>query len=311
MKSFCEKHNLTENQFYGKVEISGSLDLRSLTSIPEGFNPTVGDYLDLGSLTSIPEGFNPTVGGSLDLRLLTSIPEGFNPTVGGYLDLESLTSIPEGFNPTVGGYLDLRSLTSIPEGFNPTVGGFLDLRSLTSIPEGFNPTVGGSLDLRLLTSIPEGFNKNDYQYKEIPFIKWGIGNGTHILCDGRFSELISKKGNVWKLKDVGKNNEYYLVTDGKGKYSHGETIKDAKTDLIFKISNRDKSVYKNIDINEKMPFDKCIEMYRIITGACSAGTRNFIEQKNLPHKKYSVVDIVKITIGAYGNNDFRSFFNIE
>ena len=74
-------------------------------------------------------------GGSLYLRSLTSIPEGFNPTVGGSLYLRSLTSIPEGFNPTVGGSLDLSSLTSIPEGFNPTVGGDLYMRSLTSIPE--------------------------------------------------------------------------------------------------------------------------------------------------------------------------------
>ncbi len=89
VKEFCEKHGITEDQFTGKEKISGSLDLRSLTSIPEGFNPTVG--------------------GSLDLRSLTSIPEGFNPTVGDYLDLSSLTSIPEGFNPTVGGSLYLRS----------------------------------------------------------------------------------------------------------------------------------------------------------------------------------------------------------
>ena len=75
----------------------------------KGFN------VDLSSLTSIPDGFNPTVGGGLDLRSLTSIPDGFNPTVGGNLYLRSLTSIPDGFNPTVGGYLDLSSLTSIPE----------------------------------------------------------------------------------------------------------------------------------------------------------------------------------------------------
>ena len=75
---FLKKYNLTENQFLGKEEISGSLNLDSLTSIPEGFNPTVGYSLYLDSLTSIPEGFNPTVGGSLYLRSLTSIPEGFN-----------------------------------------------------------------------------------------------------------------------------------------------------------------------------------------------------------------------------------------
>jgi hypothetical protein len=60
-------------------------------------------------VTSIPEGFNPTVGGDLYLRSVTSIPEGFNPTVGGYLYLGSVTSIPEGFNPTVGGGLYLSS----------------------------------------------------------------------------------------------------------------------------------------------------------------------------------------------------------
>ena len=68
MKNFCKKHSITENQFLGKEEISGSLYLSSLTSIPEGFNQTVGGDLYLSSLTSIPEGFNPTVGGDLYLK---------------------------------------------------------------------------------------------------------------------------------------------------------------------------------------------------------------------------------------------------
>jgi len=68
----------------GKIDISGYLDLSSVTSIPDGFNPTVGGYLDLSSVTSIPDGFNPTVGGSLYLSSVTSgrkkqkkLPEGF------------------------------------------------------------------------------------------------------------------------------------------------------------------------------------------------------------------------------------------
>jgi hypothetical protein len=140
------------------LKVGGDLVLKNLTSIPEGFNPTVRGYLDLSSLTLIPQGFNPTVGMDLFLSSLTSIPQGFNPTVGGRLVLSSLTSIPQGFNPTVGGSLYLYNLISIPEGFNPTVGGSLYLYNLTSIPEGFNPTVGGNLDLYNLTSIPEGFN---------------------------------------------------------------------------------------------------------------------------------------------------------
>ena len=60
---FLKKYNLTEAQFNGSEKIGGSLYLRSLTSIPAGFNPTVGGSLDLRSLTSIPAGFNPTVAG--------------------------------------------------------------------------------------------------------------------------------------------------------------------------------------------------------------------------------------------------------
>ena len=207
---------------------------------------------------------------------------------------------------TVGGYLDLGSLTSIPEGFNPTVGGYLDLRSLTSIPEGFNPTVGGSLYLGSLTSIPEGLG---YQpVPEFPLLSWQ--NGKYIFADDRFSEVISRKGNVYKLKDVNKNNCYYLVTDGNGKYAHGDTIKDAKEDLIYKISDRDKSKFEGIDVNKKLPFKECVEMYRVITGACATGTRNFIESKGLKKASYSPKEISDLTKGNYGNGEFKQFFGI-
>ena len=68
LKDFCKKYGLTIEQATGKGEFGGDLYLRSVTSIPEGFNPTVGGYLYLSSVTSIPDGFNPTVGGYLDLR---------------------------------------------------------------------------------------------------------------------------------------------------------------------------------------------------------------------------------------------------
>ncbi len=44
-KEFITKYNLTEDQFFGKEKICGDLGLRGLTSIPEGFNPTVGGDL--------------------------------------------------------------------------------------------------------------------------------------------------------------------------------------------------------------------------------------------------------------------------
>ena len=168
--------------------------------------------------------------------------------------------------------------------------------------------MGGYLDLRSVTSIPEGFKKGEHQYKqqETSFLSWQ--KGKYIKADGRFSEVISKRGNVWKLKDVNKNNEYYLVTDGNGKYSHGETIKQAKQDLIYKIKERNSEQFKGIDKEKKLPFSECVEMYRVITGACSTGTKHFIESSGIAKKKYSVNEIIKMTKGQYGHDQFASFF---
>ena len=48
-KELCKYYNLTEDQTTGRKKIGGSLDLRSVSSIPDGFNPTVGSSLYLRS----------------------------------------------------------------------------------------------------------------------------------------------------------------------------------------------------------------------------------------------------------------------
>ncbi len=104
IKEFINKHNLTLKQFYGIDKIEGSLDLSSLKTIPEGFNPTVGGSLFLNDLTSISEDFNPKVRDSLILPSLTTIPKGFNPTVGSYLYLPiycDLTNLPKNKKLTI------------------------------------------------------------------------------------------------------------------------------------------------------------------------------------------------------------------
>jgi hypothetical protein len=266
----------------------------------------VGGFLDLRNLTSIPDGFNPTVGSSLYLCNLTSIPDGFNPTVGSSLDLRNLTSIPDGFNPTVGSSLYLCNLTSIPDGFNPTVGSYLDLRNLTSIPDGFNPTVGGSLDLCNLTSIPDGFRESDYENKDTSSLFWK--NEKYIKTDGIFAEVISRKKNVWRLKKIGDKTSFYCVSDGNGKYAHGDSIKKAKEDLIYKLSGEaNKEAFINMPLDTVLPFSKCIELYRVMTGACAFGVRNFIESYNIEHRDYSIAEIIEKTKGQYGSE--RLVFN--
>jgi hypothetical protein len=309
----------------GKFHFGGSLDLEGtgITALPE--NLTVGGYLDLRGtgITALPE--NLTVGGYLDLRGtgITALPE--NLTVGGslYLRGTGITALPE--NLTVGGYLDLRGtgITALPE--NLTVGGYLDLRrtGITALPE--NLTVGGSLDLEGtgITALPENLTVGGSLYlrgtgitdtskvnktiNENSFFEWH--GRKYIKADGIFSKVVSHKRNVFKIQKIGQTKESYLVTDGNGKFSHGDTIKEAKTDLIFKISNRDKSDYKGLTLESKMNFEKAIECYRIITGACSFGTKDFVSNRLIKRKKeYTIAEIIEVTKGEYGNSVFKQFF---
>ncbi|MEG1686005.1 MAG: hypothetical protein RR319_08715, partial [Bacteroides sp.] len=232
----------------------------------------------------------------------TSLPD--NLTVGGslYLKNTGITSLPD--NLTVGGslYLENTGITSLPD--NLTVGGNLDLKNtgITSLPD--NLTVGGSLDLRG-TGITDTSN---ITRKPIDFYEWR--NRKYIKADSIFSEVISHRGNVYKVKQIGKSIVSYLVTDGNGKWAHGDTLEDAKKDLIYKISSRDKSKYENLTLESEMSFAEAIEMYRIITGACSFGTRGFVENRlKLKKNKYTVAEIIEITKQEYGGNSFAAFFS--
>jgi hypothetical protein len=139
-------------------------------------------------------------------------------------------------------------------------------------------------------------------------MKWK--NGKYIKADARFSEVVRQRGNVWELRDIGGKKTYFLVTDGNGKFAHGDTIKEAKEDLVYKISNRDTSSYKGIDTDKKLAFAECVEMYRVITGSCATGVKHFIESAGIKRGKYTVNEIIKIVKerNAYQWSEFEGFF---
>ncbi len=189
---------------------------------------------------------------------------------------------------------------------NLTVGGSLDLEGtgITALPD--NLTVGGSLYLRG-TGITDT-SKVNRNINENSFFEWR--GRKYIKADGIFSKVVSHKRNVFKIQKIGQTKESYLVTDGNGKFSHGETIKEAKEDLIFKISNRDKSDYKGLTLESKLSFEKAIECYRIITGACSFGTKDFVSNRLIKREKeYTIAEMIEVTKGEYGNTSFSNFFN--
>jgi hypothetical protein len=49
--------------------------------------------------------------------------------------------------------------------------------------------------------------------------------------------------------------------------------------------------------------------YRVVTGACSFGTRDFVKNRLVePKSSYSVAEMISVTDGEYGNKTFREFF---
>ena len=259
-------------------------------------------YLHRTAITSLPD--NLVVGGWLDLRgtAITSLPD--NLVVGGLLDLQetAITSLPD--NLVVGGWLNLRgtAITSLPD--NLVVGGWLDLQgtAITSLPD--NLVVGGSLYLRG-TQITDTSNVN----RNAPTLyEWH--NGKYIKVDGIFSVVDSHHGNVYKVHQIGNKKQMYVVGDGNGKWAHGETIDEARKDLIYKISKRDKSAFKNLKLDSVLTLEQAIECYRVITGSYAAGTKDYVENRlPKPHKeKYSIREIIELTKDEYQGEAFEEFF---
>ena len=120
--------------------------------------------------------------------------------------------------------------------------------------------------------------------------------------------ILNHKKNVIKGVFLDSLNPCYVV-EKDGVYSHGRTLKEAKDSLIYKISNRDNSMYEDYTLDTVVTFEEGIKMYRVITGACEAGTRNFVEGLAKKKKKYTVGEIITATEGQYGNETFKEFFN--
>ena len=310
-----------------------------ITSLPDGL--TVGCTLDLENctgITSLPEDL--TVGGTLDLENctgITSLPDGL--IVGGnlYLYNSSIISLPNDL--TVGGYLDLRGtgITSLPEDL--IVGSTLDLKycvGITSLPESL--TVGGDLDLRGtgITSLPKGLTIGESIYLRgtgitdtsnvtLPLsaearkkindaqnrpITWKRDGKEYIKADGMFTAVDSHHGNVYRVHKIGRDKQLYLVADGDNHWAHGDTLQEARVDLMYKINDRDTSMYDGMTLDSTLTFEEAIAAYRTITGACSPGTRDYINNRlPKPHKaKYTIREIISLTEGEYGRERFMEFF---
>jgi hypothetical protein len=134
--------------------------------------------------------------------------------------------------------------------------------------------------------------------------------GEHVIIDGILSKVISRKANVLKVINHGQTEQSYIVFDGDIA-AHGDTIKEARESLLYKIGEIDISEFEGAEIDEQRPLKDVIRMYRAITGACAAGTRYYIESLDKVKKHYTIAEVASMTTGQYGNDSFKQFFNIK
>jgi len=127
-----------------------------------------------------------------------------------------------------------------------------------------------------------------------------------IVADEILSEIVKKKGNVYHVINHGESKVSYLVTDGTN-WSHGETLKEAKDSLKYKLSNRDTTFCEGWKLDDKIDTVDLIKAYRAITGACESQTKAFCESQKLP-KQITPAEAIKLTQGQYNAQVFAEFF---
>ena len=142
----------------------------------------------------------------------------------------------------------------------------------------------------------------DYSFKRKGFL----------FADGILTKITGTKeaaggAKIHKVVVVGKIKTSYCI-ESDGVFSHGDTIKEARESLLYKVGERDKSAYEKWSLETKITKKQAIESYRVITGACEAGVRHFVESHGKLKNKYTVKEIIDITKGQYGNVEYQNFF---
>lgn len=135
-------------------------------------------------------------------------------------------------------------------------------------------------------------------------------NGKYIKANEIFGKLIYQDDNVHHVKRDKSGKITYLVTDGKGIWTHSYILEVAKADLIYEITKRDEDFYKNLTLESVLSFQDAILCFMIITGACLFRDKDYIGELLNENKKdsYTIKEIIELTKDAHGNEYFKEFF---
>ena len=167
--------------------------------------------------------------------------------------------------------------------------------------------MGGWLDLSG-TQIKD----KEQERRKVKVIKNGdYVAGKYLFVDNILTHVKNKKTVGQYTVYVGKIKGKNVVSDGVH-YAHCDKIRDGIADLLFKTAaDRGAEQYKNLSLDTELTVAEAVTMYRIITGACRAGSEYFVNSQRNLKEKYTVRECIELTKGQYNAEKFAEFFGME
>lgn len=185
-----------------------------------------------------------------------------------------------------------------------TVGGslFLSNTPITALPD--NLTVGGWLDLGNTPITDERAAR-----KQVRHLRDGdYVAGHYLYADGILTHIKKRKAVGAYTVYVGKIPHKNVVSDGTS-YAHCDSLRDGIADLLFKAAeDRGAEQYKNLSLDTELTVSEAVTMYRVITGACRAGSQAFVDSLGELKEKYTIREAIELTKGQYNAEKFAEFF---
>ena len=259
------------------TSIGGSVDIRENATLQADALPSIGSSVYISENATLQADALTSIGGSVYIRKNTTLQADALTSIGSSVDISKNATLQADALTSIGGYVDIRENAK-----------FIKNQDLI-INDKNCPAFETKAKTRKI--IFESFLKNGYLY-----------------ADNILAKIIKKNKNVYKIKICGQTIVSYCIQYGEN-FSHGDTIKEAKDGLLYKISNRDTSKYNDFTKDTKVTLKEAIEMYRVITGACEGGTRYFIENVLTDKKeKYTVQEVIDLTRGQYNHEKLVEFF---
>ena len=128
------------------------------------------------------------------------------------------------------------------------------------------------------------------------------------LIDGIPTIILKEKNFIKKGVTLIERDNCFIFTKNNVS-AHGKNVKQAYFDWLFKTSERDVNEYNNLNNKELKPLEYWVLAYRTITGACSFGTNNFLENNKEKYKSQMTLnEVLTATKGQYGHETFKEFF---